>query len=196
MSSQTNEKAFESYVEEILLARSGWQKGDVAEWDRELALFPARVIAFLKSTHSKLWAQMAALHGVGLEKQLVAALGKELYLTGTFQVLRHGFKFYGKTFRLAYFKPAHELNAEIRNLYGKNVPTITRQVPCHPQNNDTIDPLFSVNGLPIATCDLKNPNTGQTWRQAVKQCRESRDPRAPLFKFKARALVHFAADPD
>ncbi|MEX2430547.1 MAG: DEAD/DEAH box helicase family protein, partial [Dehalococcoidia bacterium] len=55
---------------------------------------------------------------------------------------------------------------------------------------------FAVNGLPVASCELKNPNTGQTWRHAVRQYQESRDPRAPLFQFKKRALVHFAADPD
>jgi type I restriction enzyme R subunit len=56
--------------------------------------------------------------------------------------------------------------------------------------------LFAVNGVPVATCELKNPGTGQTWRHAIKQYKEDRDPRAPLFQFKSRALVHFAADPD
>ena len=56
--------------------------------------------------------------------------------------------------------------------------------------------VFAVNGLPVATIELKNPGTGQSWRHAVRQYREDRDPRAPLFEFKKRALVHFAADPD
>ena len=55
--------------------------------------------------------------------------------------------------------------------------------------------VFAVNGVPVATCELKNPGTGQSWRRAVNQYREDRDPRAPLFQFKSRALVHFAADP-
>ena len=63
------------------------------------------------------------------------------------------------------------------------------------ENNDTVDLLFSINGLPIATCELKNPNTDQTWRAAIKQYKEDREPTAPLFKFKTRSLVHFAADP-
>ncbi|MGK2926509.1 MAG: type I restriction endonuclease subunit R, partial [Lysobacterales bacterium] len=117
-------------------------------------------------------------------------------LKGALHVLRHGFKFYGKTFRLAYFKPAHGLNDEVLALYDKNQLTITRQVPCHPGKHDTVDLLFAVNGLPVATCELKNPGTGQNWRHAVRQYQQDRDPRAPLFGFKARALVHFAADPD
>jgi type I restriction enzyme R subunit len=69
-------------------------------------------------------------------------------------------------------------------------------VPCHPGRHDTVDLLLSLNGLPVATCELKNPGTHQTWRNAVSQYQTDRDPRAPLFTLKARALVHFAADPD
>jgi len=193
---QTNEKAFESHVETILLGKAGWAAGAVADWDAERALFPAQVTAFLQATQSKLWAEMDKLHGAGLPALLINTLAKELDLKGTLHVLRHGFKFYGKTFRLAYFKPAHGLNDEVLALYGKNQLTLTRQVPCHPGKHDTVDLLFAVNGLPVATCELKNPGTGQNWRHAVAQYQKDRDPRAPLFGFKSRALVHFATDPD
>ena len=196
MSSQTNERAFEVHVEEVLHQHGGWQSGTNAEWDVEHALFPAQVCAFLEATQPKLWAEMRALHAAGLEKLLIGALVKELDLKGALHVLRHGFKFYGKTFRLAYFKPAHGLNDEVLALYGKNQLTITRQVLCHPGKHDTVDLLFAVNGLPVATCELKNPGTGQNWRHAVRQYQKDRDPRAPLVAFKSRALVHFAADPD
>lgn len=192
---QTTEKAFETYVEEMLLAR-GWKPGTVAEWDKDIALFPRQVLAFLQDTQAKLWQQMVGLHGADLEPLLIKALVKELDLKGALHVLRHGFKFYGKKFRLAYFKPAHNLSFDVLELFNKNRLTVTRQIPCHPHNNDTVDMVFAVNGLPVATCELKNPGTGQTWRRAIKQYREDRDPRTPLFQFKARALVHFAADPD
>src|SRR5205823_3889764 len=165
-------------------------------WDVKLALFPGEVVAFLKETQPKLWGAMETLHGEGLESLLIETLAKELDLKGALHVLRHGFKFYGKTFRLAYFKPAHGLNYDVLELYKKNALTLTRQVPCHPNDGCTVDMLFAVNGIPVATCELKNPGTGQSWRHAVKQYREDRDPRAPLFQFKSRALVHFAADPD
>jgi type I restriction enzyme R subunit len=196
MPGQTTERAFESYVEIILRERVGWRSAAVADWDVERALFPARVFAFLQDTQPKLWTEMQALHGSGLETLLVTTLVKELDLKGSLHVLRHGFKFYGKTFRMAYFRPAHGLNDEVLALYAKNQLTVTRQVPCHPDKHDTVDLLFAVNGLPVATCELKNPGTGQTWRNAVKQYQCDRDSRAPLFRFKARALVHFAADPD
>ncbi len=196
MPGQTTEKAFESYVETILLEKAGWTRGDLASWDVEKALFPTDVLAFLADSQPELWNKMRALHGAGLEALLIASLLKELDLKGALHVLRHGFKCHGKTLRLAYFKPAHGLNAAVQNLYAKNRLTVTRQVPCHPGRADTIDLLFAVNGLPVATCELKNPGTGQTWRHAVGQYMRDRDPTAPLFAFKKRALVHFAADPD
>jgi len=196
MSKQTNERAFELHVEEVLLQQGNWQSGTNAEWDVERALFPALICRFLEATQAKLWAEMRALHATGLEKLIVGALVKELDLKGALHVLRHGFKFYGKTFRLAYFKPAHGLNDEVLALYAQNQLTITRQVLCHPGRHDTVDLLFAVNGLPVATCELKNPGTGQSWRHAMRQYQKNRDPRAPLFGFKNRALVHFAADPD
>ncbi|HET9742348.1 MAG TPA: type I restriction endonuclease [Terriglobales bacterium] len=194
--SQTKEFAFESQVESVLCERSGWQPGLLAEWDLQRALFPARVFAFLQESQPKLWAAMRDLHGDGLPPLLLNTLVKELELKGMLHVLRHGFKFYGKTFRMAYFKPAHGLNDEVLALYAKNQLTVTRQVPCHLEKHDTVDLLFAVNGLPVATCELKNPGTGQTWRNAVAQYQTDRDPHAPLFRFKERALVHFAADPD
>jgi len=192
---QANEKAFESYLEQML-TEAGWHTGEVAEWDKTLALFPARMFAFVEATQPKLWGEMAALHGDGLKPMLLQALAKELDLKGSLHVLRHGFKFYGKSFQLAYFKPAHGLSPDVIALYQQNKITVTRQVPCHPNDSSTMDMVLAVNGVPVATIELKNPGTGQSWRNAVRQYREDRDPRAPLFDFKKRALVHFAADPD
>lgn len=196
MPGQTTERAFETYVEEILLTRGGWKSGSNAEWDKERALFPAQVFAFIADTQPKLWAEMQVLHAAGLEALMLTTLVKELDAKGSLHVLRHGFKFYGKTFRLAYFKPAHGANYEVLALFGKNRLTVTRQVPCHPGDNRTLDMVLAVNGLPVSTIELKNPGTGQSWRNAVRQYKEDREPRAPLFDFKKRALVHFAADPD
>src|SRR5260370_4748806 len=196
MQAQTAERAFETYVEEILLDTDGWKSGSNAEWDKERALFPVQAFAFLQHTQSKLWAEMKSLHAIGLEPLLLTTLVKELDTKGSLHVLRHGFKFYGKTFRVAYFKPAHGANSEVLELFAKNLLTVTRQVPCHPGDNRTLDMVLAVNGLPVATIELKNPGTGQNWRHAVRQYQNDRDPRAPLFEFKKRALVHFAADPD
>lgn len=192
---QTTEKAFESYVAQMLLAK-GWQQGSASEWDKERAFFPRAITDFIAETQKELWKAMREQHADNLEPMLLAALVKELAIKGSLHVLRHGFKFYGKTFHLAYFQPAHGLNEEVMAQYQANRLTVTRQVPCHPGDHSTADLVFAVNGLPVATCELKNPGTGQNWRHAVKQYKNDRNPRAPLFEFKQRALVHFAADPD
>ncbi|KVM68420.1 restriction endonuclease subunit R [Burkholderia ubonensis] len=196
MPGQTTERAFEFHVEALLLEQGGWQPGTNAEWDKARALFPARVFSFIEATQQKLWNEMAALHGTNLQPMLLDALVKELDIKGSLHVLRHGFKFYGKLFRLAYFKPAHALSPDVLALYCKNQLTVTRQVPGHPGDHCTVDMVLALNGLPVATIELKNPGTHQTWRHAVRQYQTDRDPRAPLFDFKKRALVHFATDPD
>ena len=127
--SQTNERAFETYVEQMLLS-NGWKAGTNSEWDKEKALYPAQVCGFIAETQPKLWKEMQALHGAGLEPMLITTLVKELEAKGSLHVLRHGFKFYGKTFRLAYFKPAHGANYEVIEQFGKNRLTVIRQVPC------------------------------------------------------------------
>jgi type I restriction enzyme R subunit len=192
---QTTERAFENYLEQTL-AEQGWAKGDLAEWKVELGLFPQRVLDFVQDSQSSLWNEMASQLGSDLPEKLISTLVKELDTKGSLNVLRHGFKFYGKTFRLCYFKPAHGLNEETLALYAKNQLTLTRQVPCHVGESKTVDMVFSVNGIPVATCELKNPGTGQTWKSAIHQYQTIRDPRAQIFQFKKRALVHFAADTD
>ena len=193
MTTQTTERAFEDTVVSLLLD-SGWQPGDRARWDVDLALFPSQAIDFIRQTQPKQWDRVADLHGGAIEKRITEELVKELDLKGTLEVLRHGFKFYGRTFRLAYFKPAHELNPQLVAQFDSNQLTVTPQVRCHPSQDHTVDVLFALNGLPVATCELKNPMTGQTWRDAVRQYRQDRDPNAPLFRWGKRALVHFAVD--
>jgi type I restriction enzyme R subunit len=191
----TTEKAFEAYTEEIL-SKQGWVSVSNEHWDKKQALFPSLVVSFIKDTQIAIYEQMVKLHGNELDAKIIEALIKERETKGALHVLRHGFKFYGKTFHLACFKPAHGLNTETLELYERNIIGITRQVPCHPQDNSTVDIVLSINGLPLAVIELKNPVSGQTWKHAVNQFRADRDPRAPLFQFKKGAVVFFAVDPD
>jgi len=192
---QINEFAFESYVEEIILSK-GYNEGSKKEWDKEKALFPTYIINFLKSTQPELWESMYKLQGKDMNTEIIIALCKELDTNGTLDVLRHGFKYRGKRFQMAYFKPAHNLSDDVIKLYNKNVLTITRQIMCHPKDTSEMDITLALNGLPVATIELKNPATHKTYKHAIHQYRNDRDFRAPLFSFKKRALVHFAADPE
>ena len=193
MTASTKEEAFESTVE-LMLLDGGWCKGNREEWDVDRALFPARAIAFIRDTQPDLWAEMSALYGASLESTLIEWLLKELDNKGSMDVLRKGFKVEGKELRLAYFKPAHGLEPNALARFERNELTVTRQARCHPGKGDEVDLLFALNGVPVATCELKNPMTGTTWRNGVHQYQQNRAPNVPLFRFQKRALVHFAAD--
>ncbi len=191
----TTEKAFEAYIEESMAER-GWLTGSRLLWDKNRALFPAYVIDFIRETQPALWEQMEKLHGGELAQKLIETLVKERESKGTMHIIRHGFKFYGKNFRLASFKPAHGLVQETVALFEKNRLHVTRQVPCHPSDTSTVDMVLSLNGIPLCTLELKNPATGQNSKHAIAQYKDERDPRAPLFQFMKGAVVHFAVDPD
>ncbi len=127
---------------------------------------------------------------------LLDTLVKELDIKGGYlHVLRHGFKFYGKLFRLAYFKPAHALSPDVLALYGHNQLTVTRQVPCHPGDHGTVDMVLAVNGLPVATIGLRT-RAHQTWRHAIKQYQDRPRPACAAVRVQEARAGAFAADPD
>jgi type I restriction enzyme, R subunit len=194
--SRTNEAALEEAIVHSLIFYGGYQSGAPEQYDREQAFFPATVLAFIRASQPQAWRQLSDIHGAAVESKFLQRLGKELDNRGTLDMLRHGIIDYGVRFKLAYFKPASGLNPETLALYDQNLLTITRQVHYSASDEKSVDLLLSLNGLPVATAELKNQFTGQTARHAQKQYREDRDPRQLLFQFKKRALVHFAVDPD
>ncbi|MEZ4225972.1 MAG: type I restriction endonuclease [Polyangiaceae bacterium] len=195
MTANHTERAFEDAIEAHLVDHGGWQRGDAADFSPELALERKHVFAFIEATQPDLWAELKKQHGSSLEQTLLDWLTKALDQRGTLDVLRHGFKFYGKKIHLAYFKPAHSLNPDVLALYEENRLVVTRQVKFNPASEESIDMLLSLNGLPVATVELKNPLTHQTVEHAKRQYKK-RDQKLKLFQFKKRALVHFAVDPD
>jgi len=187
------ELALEELIEASLIDHGGWAKGATDAYDAELALIPKDVIAFLESTQPDTWTELRRQHAKNLESTVLEWLAKALESRGTLDVLRHGFKFYGKQLDCCYFKPAHGLNPDIQERFAKNRLTVTRQVHFNPKTDESVDIILSVNGLPVATIELKNQLTGQDTDDAVAQYRR-RDHNQKLFQFKKRALVHFAID--
>ena len=152
------------------------------------------MLAFIRETQSKEWAKLEALHGDKTGEQILTDLCKWMDQNGALATLRHGFKCYGRTLHAAYFKAAHELNPELETRYAANRPGLTRQLHFSPRSEKSLDVTLSLNGIPVATVELKNPLTGQRVEDARKQYKQDRDPREPIFEFKRRTLVHFAAD--
>ncbi|WP_295447489.1 type I restriction endonuclease [uncultured Thiodictyon sp.] len=203
MSAHT-ERDFETAIEAGLTSTGGYQTRSPTAYDEALALFPDDVTGFLKDSQPAKWAALESLLGGKTAATVLDSLAKELELKGTLHVLRHGFKCYGKTLRLAYFRPNTAMNPEAAASYAKNRLTITRQVAFTSvlkradgqHRRCIIDVTLAVNGIPVVTCELKNPLTGERAADAMHQYAHQRDERDLLFAFKKRALVHFAVDPD
>lgn len=193
--SVAGEMAFETAIEVELLPR-GYSEQDASLLRSDTALFPETVIAFIQKTQHSEWAKLEALHGKNTADQVISDLCKWMDTYGSLATLRHGFKCYGRTLRVAYFKAAHELNPELEARYAANVLGITRQLHYSTHNENSLDVVLSLNGIPLATMELKNPMTGQTAEDAIGQYRQDRDPHEPIFEFGKRTLVHFAVDPD
>jgi len=189
------EGTFEAFIAGELIHR-GWIQGDPDDWNRELALDTPQLFAFLQDSQPKAWAKLGRVHGGKLEERFLARLTKELDVRGTLDVLRHGITDYGVTLRLCYFKPAHGMAPEALDLYEKNRLVVTQQMHFDPKSEQSVDLVLAVNGLPVATAELKSQTSGQTVEKAMHQYRHDRDPKLPLFSFKRRALVHFAVDAD
>jgi type I restriction enzyme R subunit len=190
---QTSEAAFETAIESVLLA-DGYHKLPSAAFDRERAIFPEEVLEFIRTTQAKQWEKLQSLHGEECGKRVLEALCKWMETHGVLATLRHGFKCFGKTLRLAFFRPAHGLNRELESNYRANRLGLTRQLHFSTQSEKSLDVVLSLNGVPVVTLELKNPLTGQTAANAIHQYRHDRDPRELIFQFTKRTLVHFAVD--
>lgn len=190
---RTSEAAFETAIEAALLGE-GYTRVDAKGFDRERAIFPDEALAFIRSTQGKVWEKLEALHGEQTGARVLESLCKWLDTHGTLATLRHGFKCFGRTLRVAFFRPAHGLNPELEARYQANLLGLTRQLHFSPKSEKSLDVVLSVNGIPVVTLELKNPLSGQTAANAIHQYRHDRDPREPIFVFTKRTLVHFAVD--
>jgi type I restriction enzyme R subunit len=193
-----NEATFESAIEIYLSEREGFQKRSHTQFDRELCLDTGVFIEFVKATQPKEWAYLSNIHKDSTGKTLIDDLARALNSEheGTLNVLRHGFKCFGRQIHTAYFAPASGMNPETQKLYEANILSITRQAHYSTKHENSVDVVLCINGIPVITLELKNPMTHQTWMNAVHQYKHDRDPNDLLFAFKKRALVHFALDTD
>ena len=199
------EADFERAIEHGLITNDRYQKRAPADFNTAFALFPDDVIGFIRDSQPGRWGQLEAMLKDSTTAIVLDSLTKELASKGTLGVLRHGFKCYGKELRLAWFQPNSAMNPENVARYAANRLTITRQVafpsqvlkrPDGAARTCVVDVVLSLNGVPVVTAELKNPLTGQRAADACKQYKVDRDGRDLLFRFKERALVHFAVDPD
>ena len=183
------------------LSAHGWlyAEGDAARYDRARALFPPDLIAWVRETQPDAWEALAKTHGAATEAVILDRVRQQMNGRGTLDVLRHGVELIGvrQPLMLAQFKPALALNPEILARYGANRLRVVRQVRYSLANENAIDLVLFLNGLPVATVELKTDFT-QSITDAIDQYRYDRDPKPkgaasePLLTFPSGALVHFA----
>jgi len=197
MSIDTKEITFEKEIEYSLIKNGGYIKGNPKDFDRKHAIDTAMLFRFLKESQPKEWEKLLLKHGESNAPiNFLKRLNKDLEIHGMLYLLRKGIIDAPAKFKLCFFQPASNMNQTDGENYKKNILSITRQVHYSLKNENSIDVVLFVNGLPIATLELKNPITGQNYENAKKQYKTDRDPRELLFSFKVRSLVHFAVDTD
>jgi len=194
------ELAFEEELCDYL-GSNGWlyEIGTAENYDRKLALYPPDLIAWLQESQTELWETYQQKNGSKAEAILLLRIREQLDQLGTLDLLRKGIEVMGlpKALKLAEFKPALGLNPEILARYGANRLRVVRQVRYSLYNENSIDLVLFLNGIPVATVELKTDNT-QSIEDAIWQYKGDRLPKLagkapePLLSFPSGALVHFA----
>ena len=176
-------------------APGGYHRRRPDDYDCALCLIPTDVIDFLLATQPDEWEKLGQHHGADVKPRFLGRLSREIARRGALDVLRNGVKDSGCKFRLAYFRPASGLNEELQRLHAANLFAVVRQLRFSARDEQSVDLALFLNGVPVFTAELKNPLNGQDVEDAIRQYREDRDPREPLFAY-ARCLAHFAVDPE
>ncbi|NHN42531.1 type I restriction endonuclease subunit R [Halorubellus sp. JP-L1] len=195
MSKDHEEGAFEKAIEAHLVEEDGYESIPSDEFDQERGIFPSVVISFVQETQPEKWKKLETAYKGNARKQFLQQLTSALENQGTLNVLCHGFRIAGTAIDLAAFKPNTGLNPEIERKYKANKLGVTRQFYYSLTDpGKSIDLALSVNGIPVATAELKNKLTDQSIEDAKRQYETDRDPADPVLSFKRGALVHFAVD--
>ncbi|MGE3804982.1 MAG: type I restriction endonuclease subunit R [Gemmataceae bacterium] len=192
------ETHFEAYIV-AQLEKRGWLVGDTRHYDTERALYPDDLVAWLDATQPEKWAKLCKDHPADPRGALMDRLAKTLEADGTVQALRRGFAIAGcGHIDLSEAAPEDARNAEVTKRYRANILRVVPQLKYHPARELAIDLVFFINGVPVATVEVKTDFT-QSAAAAVEQYKTDRLPqdpktkrREPLLTFKRGAVVHFA----
>lgn len=193
------EAVFEEHITACLTSGLGYIERDCAQhYDVAQALDTDLLFRFLKTTQPEAWQSLEDHYSAQAEAELLKRLDKALRDNPTHVVLREGLKLVPNIrFALCFFKPASNLNHDLVRLYQENILSVMRQVTYSAKNRNAIDLVTFVNGIPVATLEVKNLLTGQNIKHAENQYRKDRSAAGePLLTFKRGAIVHFALDQD
>lgn len=188
------ERRFEEDIEDYLLNFGGYTKGNPASFNRTSGLDEGVFIEFIKNSQPKQWERFVKIYDAMAEKQLIDRFSREVKQTSLLNVLRHGFTDRGIKFRAVFWKPETTLNETSKIQYDANIMHCTRQLHYSVKNENSMDIVLFVNGIPIVSMELKCQFTGQNTTNAINQYKFDRASKDTIFVFKERVLVHFAVD--
>ena len=190
----TTEKRFEMDIADFLLSPAGGYTGNHDAYDPKLGLFMETLVRFVQKTQPKEWARFVMQNKTEPERKFCLAFNTACDMDGLLQVLRHGFKHRGVSFRVCYFRPESSLNQVAAQQYAANEITCNRQWFYSADTHNSVDMVLAVNGIPVFAFELKNQYTGQTVDNAKRQWMYDRDPREICFQFNKRILGYFCVD--
>lgn len=196
MSNKLDEAALEDHLVQALLDAGYEQYDETRDWNVEQALCPDVLLDYVKTSQPEEWAKLQGHYGANAEASFIQELIRQISKNGMLAVLRAGVRDRGVHIQLVQFAPPTTLNPDVARRYAANRMGVMRQVRFNPKTQQTLDVALLVNGLPLATVELKNAYTGQRATHAIRQYMMDRKPEAgtPLIRFNQRALVHFAVD--
>ena len=197
MAGGTKEIHFEDHIVQYLTTQENggvneYKQVEASEYDKQLCIIPGELIEFIKSSQQDKYNNLTGQLGAVVDTKIIERVTKSLKVNKTLATLREGVKMNGVTLDLAFFKPSNDKTPEHEIGFKQNRLAVIRQLAYSTKNNNEIDLGFFINGIPVATAELKNALTRQNHHNAIKQYMQDRTPKGePLLEFQ-RCLVHFA----
>ena len=191
----TTEKGLESLITNYLEKENEFVVREFDKYNRTDCVDEDMLFKFLKDTQSEEFDKLQAIHGSSFREKIIYRLNNRIKAEGIIEVLRKGITDTNVKLKLFYDKPVSDDNEKDQEQYSKNIFSVTRQVHYSLKNENSLDIVIFINGLPAITFELKNELTKQDVKDAIKQYKTSRDPREELFRL-GRCIVHFAVDTD
>jgi len=200
----TSEKGLEALITQHLCMLNGFEERHFSQYNRVECADEELLFKFLADTQPKEFAKLQTVHGENFRQRILYLINRKIKdqtvvsdtcLGGIVNLLRteiidgqSGIKL-----KLFFDKPVSSFNSKAVELYSKNIFSVTRQVHYSTQNENSLDLVLFINGLPVITFELKNELTKQNVKDAIRQYKTARDPKEEIFRL-ARCIVHFAVD--
>ena len=193
MKTDTTEKGLEAHITQHLCLVNAFEERHFSKYNRVDCVDEDLLFNFLQTTQEKEVMKLQSIHGINFRSKVLYRLNNQIKSSGIIEVLRKGIIDNNIKIKLFFDKPVSSLNEKDLTLYNQNIFSVTRQVHFSTQNENSLDLVIFINGLPIITFELKNELTKQTVKDAIKQYKTNRDPKEELFRL-GRCMVHFAVD--